>query len=99
MATILFGIITLHWHDFNNWQQIRALGNVPHRELLIYIAATIQIFAGLAIQWTRTARAGALALGSLYLIYIGFGLLVWLPAPFADPHKMINWAATRRTWR
>jgi hypothetical protein len=23
---------------------------------------------------------------------IGFGLLVWLPAPFADAHKMINWA-------
>jgi hypothetical protein len=23
---------------------------------------------------------------------IGFGLLVWLPAPFADPHKLINWA-------
>ncbi|HXX99360.1 MAG TPA: hypothetical protein VEI54_00475 [Candidatus Limnocylindrales bacterium] len=21
----------------------------------------------------------------------GFGLLVWLPAPFADPHRIINW--------
>jgi hypothetical protein len=29
----LFGIITLVWHDFNNWQQIQALGNVPHREI------------------------------------------------------------------
>jgi hypothetical protein len=23
---------------------------------------------------------------------VGFGLLVWLPAPFADPHKQMNWA-------
>jgi hypothetical protein len=23
---------------------------------------------------------------------VGFGLLVWLPALFADPHKLINWA-------
>jgi hypothetical protein len=33
---------------------------------------------------------GSLAL--LTAMLIGFGLLVWLPAPFADPHKMINWA-------
>jgi hypothetical protein len=23
---------------------------------------------------------------------VGFGLLVWLPAPFDDPHKLMNWA-------
>jgi hypothetical protein len=23
---------------------------------------------------------------------VGFGLLVWLPKPFADPHQLINWA-------
>jgi hypothetical protein len=23
---------------------------------------------------------------------IGFGLLVWLPRLFTDPHKLINWA-------
>ena len=23
---------------------------------------------------------------------VGFGLLIWLPAAFADPHKLINWA-------
>lgn len=28
----------------------------------------------------------------LTAMIIGFGLLVWLPAPFADPHKLINWA-------
>ena len=67
----LFFLASSLWSGmtFNNWQQIRALGNVPHREILIYIAAAIEIFGGLAVQWTRTARAGALALGSLYLIF------------------------------
>jgi hypothetical protein len=35
LAAVAFGIITLVWHDFNNWQQIRALGNVPHREIFV----------------------------------------------------------------
>ena len=63
LAAIVFGIITLVWHDFNTWQQIRALGNVPHREILVYLAAAIEIFGGVAIQWTRTARIGAFPLG------------------------------------
>ena len=87
LAAFLFGIITLVWHDFNNWQQIRALGNVPHREILIYIAAAIEIFGGLAVQWTRTARAGALALGSLYLIFA----LLWVPHIVAEPSVFDRW--------
>jgi hypothetical protein len=39
LAAVAFGVVTLAWRDFNNWQQIRALGNVPHREVLVYIAA------------------------------------------------------------
>jgi uncharacterized membrane protein len=51
LAAVVFGIITLAWQDFNNWQQIQVLGNVPHREILVYIAAAIEIFGGIAIQW------------------------------------------------
>jgi uncharacterized membrane protein YphA (DoxX/SURF4 family) len=87
LAAILFGIITLVWQDFNTWQQIRALGNVPHREILIYIAAATEIFGGLAIQWTRTARAAALALGSLYLIFA----LLWVPHIVAEPRVFDRW--------
>ncbi len=35
---------------------------------------------------------GSVASRLLTLMLIGFGLLVWLPAPFSDPHKLINWA-------
>src|SRR5271156_1462796 len=65
LAAVAFGIITLVWRDVNNWQQIQAL----HHEILVYIAAAVQIFGGIAIQWPRTARIGAIVLGSIYLIF------------------------------
>jgi len=86
-AAVAFGIITFVWHDFNNWQQIRALGNVPHRETLVYIAAAIEIFGGVAIQWPRTARAGAFALGCIYLIFA----LLWVPNIAAEPRVFDRW--------
>jgi uncharacterized membrane protein YphA (DoxX/SURF4 family) len=87
LAGVAFGIITFVWHDFNNWQQIQALGNVPHREILVYIAAAIEIFGGVAIQWPRTARVGAFALGSIYLIFA----LLWVPRIAAEPRVFDRW--------
>jgi uncharacterized membrane protein YphA (DoxX/SURF4 family) len=87
LAAVAFGIITLVWHDFNNWQQIQALGNVPHREILVYIAAAIEIFGGVAIQWPRMARVGAFALGSIYLIFA----LLWVPRIVAEPRVFDRW--------
>ncbi len=87
LAAIVFGVITLVWHDFNGWQQIRALGNVPHREILMYIAAAIQLFGGITIQWSKTARAGALALGVMYLIFA----LLWVPFIIAKPQVYDVW--------
>ncbi len=81
LAAVAFGVITFVWRDFNSWQQIRALGNVPHRELLVYLAPAIEIFGVVAIQWTKTARAGAIALISLYLIFA----LLWVPLILEEP--------------
>lgn len=81
LAAIAFGVITFVWRDFNGWQQIRPLGNVHHRELLVYLSAAVQFFGGLAIQWRRTARVGAFALG---VIYLAFALL-WIPHIVAEP--------------
>jgi uncharacterized membrane protein YphA (DoxX/SURF4 family) len=86
-AAFVFGVITLVWHDFNNWQQIEALGHVPHREILVYISAAIQILGGVAIQWPRTARAGAFALGSIYLIFA----VLWVPRIAAEPLVFDRW--------
>ena len=87
LAAVAFGILTLVWHDFNGWQQIRALGNVPHREILVYLSAAIQIFGGLAIQWPATLRAGAIALGSIYLVFA----LLWVPHIVAQPRVFDRW--------
>lgn len=86
-AAIAFGIITLVWHDFNGWQQIGPLGNVPHREILVYLAVAIELFGGIAIQWFRTARVGALVLGTIYLIFA----LLWMPYIVATPRVYDRW--------
>jgi uncharacterized membrane protein YphA (DoxX/SURF4 family) len=63
LAAIGSGICALVWHRFD------ALGNIPHREALTYIAAIIEILGGIAIQWPRTARAGAVAVGTSYFAF------------------------------
>lgn len=82
LAAIGFGAISLVWHDFcAPWQQIQALGHVSHRELLVYIAAALELFGGVAIQWRKTARIGALALGIIFLVFT----LLWIPRVVAEP--------------
>ena len=53
LAAIAFGVISLVWRDFGApWQQIQGLGHVPHREILVFLAA--------AIQHTKRLRLGPL---------------------------------------
>lgn len=87
IAAIAFAVITLVWHDFNIWQQIRPLGNIAHREILLFFAIVIELFGGVAIQWPRTARAGALVLGALYLAFA----LLWVPNILATPRIYDRW--------
>jgi uncharacterized membrane protein YphA (DoxX/SURF4 family) len=87
LAAIAFGVITLVWRDFNGWQQIRALGNVPHREVLVYLAAAVELFGGIAVQWRRSARVGAATLCALYLIFA----LLWVPQIVATPQVYDRW--------
>ena len=87
LAAISFGVVAFTWHEFNGWEQIRPLGNVPHREILLYIVAAIQLCGGIAIQWRRTARAGALALGAIYFAFA----LLWVPIIAAQPRIYDNW--------
>jgi uncharacterized membrane protein YphA (DoxX/SURF4 family) len=83
VAAILLGVCTLSWRDFdpNTWQQITPLGNVPHREILAWAVGTLDLSAGLAIQWRRTARAGALALAGIFLFFALMQVLAALGQP------------------
>jgi uncharacterized membrane protein YphA (DoxX/SURF4 family) len=75
LAAIGSGVCALAWHDFS------ALAGVPHREMLTDILATIEILGGMAIQWPRTARAGAVAVGAIYLTFT----LLAVPPIIAHP--------------
>ncbi len=58
----------------------------------MFWAITTTIAFALAAIALLSGRSALLASRLLTAMIIGFGLLVWLPAPFADPHKIINWA-------
>jgi uncharacterized membrane protein YphA (DoxX/SURF4 family) len=75
LAAIGSGICALAWHHFD------ALGGVPHREILTYIVATIEILGGVAVLWPRTVRAGAAALGTIYFIFALLGLPLIIEHP------------------
>ena len=82
LAAIIFGVISLVWHDFGApWQQIQALGNVPHREIFVSIAVAAELFGGIAMQWQRTVRIGALTLSGVFIVFA----LLWVPRIIAEP--------------
>ena len=87
LAAIAFGVIALVWGDFNTWQQIRPLGNVSHRELLLFVFAAVEILGGIAIQSAKTARYGAAMLGAIYLVFA----LLWIPIIAAKPAVYDGW--------
>ena len=60
VATVASGLVTLAWHDYNDWSQPR---------YLVYAAGAALILGGAAIQFRRTAKAGAAVLGAVYLVF------------------------------
>ena len=73
-GAIFLGLLGLASGDFaTTWQRVGP--NVPFRAPLAYFTALIELAAGLALLWRRTARAGALALTLVYSVFT----LVWVP--------------------
>jgi hypothetical protein len=77
-AALAFGLITLAWHDYNGWHLPR---------YIVYPAAAAEVFGGAAIQFRRTARAGAAVLGAVYLAFA----LACVPQIFAKPQIYNSW--------
>jgi uncharacterized membrane protein YphA (DoxX/SURF4 family) len=87
-AALVFGLIGLAWHDFDDWQQLRSLWDVPTLgAALVYLAGIGQVIGGLAIQWRGTARVGGAILGVVYLFFA----LRWLPKIIAAPRVYDGW--------
>ena len=74
-GAIFLGVLGLVSGDFaTQWQHVGP--NLPFREPLAYLTAFIELAAGLALLWPRTARAGALTLTVVYSVFT----LVWVPS-------------------
>ncbi len=69
LAAIAFGVITL------NWRQVNQFGHISHPEIVVYIAGIVELMGGIAIQWERTARYGAVILAAVFSIFS----LYWIP--------------------
>src|ERR1700739_4505317 len=73
-ATVTAGVFDLMWGGFDSAHQpIQAFGdNIPGREVTAYITGVWMIVVGVAILWRRSAKAGALALALIYLVFTIF---------------------------
>jgi hypothetical protein len=78
VAALAFGLITLAWHDYNDWHPPR---------YIVYTAAAALIFGGAAIQLRRTSKTGAGVLGAVYLVFA----LQCVPGIVAKPQIYNSW--------
>jgi hypothetical protein len=78
VAALAFGLITLAWHDYNDWHQLR---------YIVYAASAAQIFGGAVIQVRRIAKTGASVLGAAYLVFA----LLCVPQIVAAPQIYNSW--------
>src|SRR5260370_8950446 len=78
-GAIFLGLLGLVSGDVaTSWQRVGP--NAPFRVPLAFLTAFIELSAGLALLWRRTARAGALTLTVVYAVFT----LVWVPKVLAD---------------
>ena len=78
VAALASGIVTMAWHDYNDWSQPR---------YLVYTAGAALIFGGAAIEFRRTAKTGAAVLGAVYLVFA----LQCVPAIVSTPKIYNSW--------
>jgi uncharacterized membrane protein YphA (DoxX/SURF4 family) len=69
---------------------------IPPGQMFWAITTTIA-FAVAAIA-LLSGQLALLASRLLTAMIAAFGFLVWLPAPFADPHSLLNWAGNAENW-
>jgi hypothetical protein len=77
LGTVLTGILDIAWGEFDaSHQPINSLGmNLHTQHVLAYVAGLWLVAAGLAILWRRSARMGAAASATVYLIFVAMYLL------------------------
>jgi uncharacterized membrane protein len=84
-GAVFLGALGLASGDFaTTWQHVGP--DVPFRVPLAYVTAVIELAAGLALLWHRTARAGALTLTLLYSVFTLVGAQGFCESRQFRPH-------------
>jgi hypothetical protein len=86
VAAIIFGAMTWFFHDVDIWPQTQMFGSAAHAGI-VYLAATVALAGGIAIEWRGTARIGAAMIGAVYL----FSAMCWVPRIFQAPLIYDRW--------
>ena len=86
-AALAFGIITLVWHNYNDWDQLRYILNASDGPVFVYAVAAAQILGGGAILFRRTANTGAAVVGAVYLVFA----LLCVPRIVTAPQIYDRW--------
>jgi hypothetical protein len=58
-ASLVFGLITLAWHNYNDREQLRYILNATNGPVFVYSVAAAQIFGGGAIQFPSDREYGS----------------------------------------
>lgn len=82
VASILLGIANLALHD-----QLTSNWTLPGDAVFLIVASVAQISGGIAIQFRKMERWGALILGCVYLIFA----FSWVPSIVAQPGVYYTW--------
>ena len=64
----------------------------------MFWAVTTTVFFALAALALLTNRMALLATRLLTIMLVSFGLIVWVPLLFSDPHSHTNWSETIETF-
>ena len=80
-AAFLFGVIALMWHDADTWQTLRQIWSLPFGAIIGGFLMAAQVVGGIGLQHPRTARASAIVLAAVYLLFC----LACIPPIFGEP--------------
>src|ERR1700722_18929386 len=78
LAALVFGVITLGWHDYQDAHPLR---------YVVYAASAALSLGGAAIQFRRAEKTGAAVLGAAYFVFV----VLCVPGIVSAPRIYNSW--------
>ncbi len=86
LSAALFGIVEVLWRNSELWRDLRSVG-APVDAIVAWCVAIALIGGGIGMMFSRTARTGALVVGSIYLL----AALSTVPGMVAKPSAYVQY--------